>query len=119
MNRHRILCVFACSFSIIVAPAVSEAQDPNVPSGAPEVITGGSGDVNAAGQAAARKGDTTDGSNPIAGGSKDVFINGRPAVTMGDKTSCGGTVVGGASNIFINGKPIARTGDLTASCAQK
>src|SRR5262249_57663973 len=80
------------------------------------VILGGSGDVKAGGQGAARKGDVTDQGQPVVQGSSNVFINGKPAVTTGDRTGCGGIAAGGAGNVFVNGKTLARTGDLTNGC---
>jgi uncharacterized Zn-binding protein involved in type VI secretion len=119
MNRQEILDVMVWTLALLLIAAPAEAQNANLPSGAPALIVEGSGDVSAGGQAAARKGDRTDDGQTIAGGSGDVFINGRPAVTAGERTGCGGVTVGGASNIFVNGKPIARSGDLTAGCPQK
>ncbi len=88
-----------------------QAQDAGAPPAVPSVIVGASGDVNAGGQAAARKGDATDTGQPIVEGSQDVFINGRPAALAGGKTACGGVTVGGAPTVFVNGKPLARSGD--------
>jgi uncharacterized Zn-binding protein involved in type VI secretion len=106
-------------FALLLLTVQAKAESENPPAGAPAVIVQGSGDVSVGGQAAARKGDTTDGAQPIVQGSKDVTINGRPAVTAGDRTACGGVTVGGSSNVFINGKPVARSGDLTAGCPGK
>jgi uncharacterized Zn-binding protein involved in type VI secretion len=119
MKSQKILAVVPCLVALLLIAGEGEAQNTNLPSGAPEAVVGGSGNVSAGGQAAARKGDATDQSQPIVGGSKNVFINGRPAVTVGDSTACGGIVVGGASNVFINGKPMARSGDLTSGCPGK
>ncbi|MGB8736763.1 MAG: PAAR domain-containing protein [Rhodomicrobium sp.] len=109
--------LWAAAALAAVAPALG--QDAGLPSGAPAVIVEGSGNVSAAGQPAARKGDAADNGQVIVEGSKDVFINGRPAVTVGDRTGCSGVTVGGASNVFINGKPMARSGDLTTGCPGK
>ncbi len=119
MKRQETLDVMVSTLVILLITAPVEAQNANLPSGAPAVIVEGSGNVSVGGQAAARKGDTGDNSQPIAEGSKNVFINGRPAVTAGDRTACGGVTVGGASNVFVNGKPMARSGDLTTGCPGK
>jgi uncharacterized Zn-binding protein involved in type VI secretion len=119
MKRQMLFIAVLSSLLLALSIASGQAQQADLPSGAPSVIVQGSGNVSAGGQAAARNGDTTDAAQPIAQGSPDVFINGRPAVTMGDATACGGVIVGGASNIFINGKPMARGGDLTTGCPQK
>jgi uncharacterized Zn-binding protein involved in type VI secretion len=116
MKRNRILYTIVALF-LTAAPA--EAENTDLPAGAPAVIVQGSGDVSVGGQNAARKGDATDSAQPLAEGSKDVIINGRPAVTAGDRTACSGIAVGGASNVFINGKPVARSGDLTTGCPGK
>ncbi|CAN0195838.1 unnamed protein product [Phaeothamnion confervicola] len=101
----------------IAAPAVHAQDKRSEPAtGAPGVITQGSGNVSIGGQAAARKGDTDDRGSALVEGSSNVTINGRPAVTLGDRTGCGGVTVGGSSNVFINGKPVARAGDLTTGC---
>ena len=103
-------------------PSIAQSQkSENVAPNAatPGVITQGSGNVSAGGQAAARKGDTDDKGNPLIEGSPNVFINGRPAATLGDRTGCGGVTVGGSSNVFVNGKPLARAGDMTSGCEQK
>ena len=99
------------------AAAVAQTDEPA--GSAVGVITQGSGNVSAGGQAAARQGDTVTGGDAVVEGSPNVFINGRPAAMMGGKTGCGGTTVGGASNVFINGKPMARAGDLTTGCPGK
>ena len=88
-------------------------------SGAPGVITSGSGNVSVGGQAAAGKTDVTDSATTIVEGSSNVFINGKPAATVGDRNGCGGIIVGGASNVYVNGKLVARAGDLTTGCATK
>jgi uncharacterized Zn-binding protein involved in type VI secretion len=115
--KRVILLEFAVAFFLIVAPAVAQKTD--VPAAAPGVIVGGSGDVSAGGQAAARKGDITDKGQAVVQGSGNVFINGRPAVTVGDRTGCGGIAAGGSANVFVNGKPLARAGDLTTGCPEK
>lgn len=109
------------ALSIAAASSVALAQDRRAEpaTGAPGVITGGSGSVSVGGQPAARQGDATDQGSATVQGSPNVTINGRPAVTLGDRTGCGGLVVGGASNVFINGKPVARAGDLTTGCESK
>ena len=104
------------------AAGMALAQTPPAlpPTGAPGVITEGSGDVSIAGQPAARRGDAAAGEGEIAGGSSNVFINGRPAARAGDRTGCGGVAVGGSgSGVFINGKEVARAGDLTTGCPGK
>jgi uncharacterized Zn-binding protein involved in type VI secretion len=113
MKRESLSALVLALFAM-TAPALAQKQDLPVP--APGVITGGSGDVNAGGQGAARKGDVTDQGQPIVQGSSDVFINGKPAVTIGDRTGCGGIATGGSANVFVNGKPLARAGDLTTGC---
>ena len=109
---------FAAALVVFSSAAVS-AQTTQPQAGGVGVITEGSGNVSAGGQAAARAGDTTTSGDTVVEGSPNVFINGRPAVTMGGKTGCGGTTVGGASNVFVNGKPMARAGDLTTGCPEK
>jgi uncharacterized Zn-binding protein involved in type VI secretion len=106
-----ILALFA-----MTAPALAQKQD--LPGSVPGVIVGGSSDVKAGGQGAARKDDVTDQGQPIVQGSSNVFINGKPAVTTGDRTACGGVTAGGSANVFVNGKPLARTGDLTTGCPE-
>ncbi len=108
-----------CAAILIMAGAGAHAQTDEPAGGAVGVITQGSGNVMAGGQAAARQGDTATGGDALVEGSPNVFINGRPAAMMGGKTGCGGTTVGGASNVFINGKPMARAGDLTTGCPGK
>ena|SRR5579884_952757 len=98
---------------------MANAENAELPSGAPAVIVEGSGNVNAGGQPAARKGDTADNGQAIVDGSPNVFINGRPAAVVGGRTGCGGVAVNGAPNVFINGKPMARAGDLTTGCPEK
>jgi uncharacterized Zn-binding protein involved in type VI secretion len=105
--------------ALVAGSVAALAQDTEPPKGGVGVITGGSSNVSAGGQGAARQGDTTDDGNAVVEGSPNVFINGRPAVTVGDKTGCGGIAIGGASNVFVNGKPLARTGDLTSGCPGK
>jgi uncharacterized Zn-binding protein involved in type VI secretion len=105
--------------ALVALSASASAQTSEPATGGIGVITEGSGNVSAGGQAAARKGDVTDGGNALVEGSPNVFINGRPAALMGGKTGCGGTTVGGASNVFINGKPMARAGDITTGCPEK
>jgi uncharacterized Zn-binding protein involved in type VI secretion len=112
-----ITCLLLCAALAWVGTGLSAAQDPK--SGTPGVITQGSSNTSIGGQAAARRGDATDGGTAIVQGSSNVFINGKPATTLGDKTGCGGTTIGGAGNVFINGKPAARAGDLTSGCAEK
>jgi uncharacterized Zn-binding protein involved in type VI secretion len=104
---------------VFLVASAGKAQEAAAPPAVPSVIIGGSGDVEVAGQGAARKGDATDAGQPIVEGSKNVFINGRPAALAGDKTNCGGVIVGGAPTVFVNGKPLARSGDLTAGCEKK
>jgi uncharacterized Zn-binding protein involved in type VI secretion len=104
---------------LMACAAGASAQTGQPPTGAVGVITEGSGNVSAGGQAAARQGDAVTGGDAVLEGSPNVFINGKPAVTMGGKTGCGGTTVGGASNVFVNGKPLARAGDLTTGCPEK
>ena len=113
------IAMIAVAVAAMALPA--RAQDKAEPptGGAPGVITQGSGNVSVGGQAAARKGDTTDQADQVVEGSSNVFINGKPAVTVGDRTGCGGVVVGGQSNVFVNGKPLARAGDLTSGCDKK
>jgi uncharacterized Zn-binding protein involved in type VI secretion len=111
MKRESLL---ALVLALLIVPALAQHQDP--PASVPGVIVGGSGDVKAGGQGAARKGDVTDQGQPIVQGSSNVFINGKPAVTTGDRTGCGGVAAGGSPNVFVNGKPLARTGDLTTPC---
>ena len=115
------LLILSTAALLATLPGVARAQNTQPPpaTGAPGVITGGSGNVSVGGQAAARKGDTTDGATAIVEGSSNVFINGKPAATVGDRTGCGGIAVGGASNVFVNGKPVARAGDLTTGCPGK
>jgi uncharacterized Zn-binding protein involved in type VI secretion len=108
-----------CALSLLAISASGKAQNADLPSGAPAIITEGSGNVSVGGLPAARKGDAADNAQPLAEGSANVFINGRPAVTAGDRTGCGGVTVSGASNVFINGKPVARAGDLTTACPDK
>ena len=117
MNTHRLLAPLT-ALAIAFGAAAVLAQDKPDPAttGAPGVITQGSGNVSVGGQAAARKGDTDDRGGALVEGSPNVTINGRPAVTLGDRTGCGGVTVGGSSNVFINGKPVARAGDLTTGC---
>jgi uncharacterized Zn-binding protein involved in type VI secretion len=104
---------------VVFSSAAVFAQTPQPQTTGVGVITEGSGNVSAGGQAAARVGDTTTSGDTVVEGSPNVFINGRPAATLGGKTGCGGTTVGGSSNVFINGKPMARAGDLTTGCAEK
>lgn len=104
---------------LLVMSVAANAQTSEPATGGVGVITQGSGNVSAGGQAAARQGDATTDGAAVVEGSPNVFINGRPAVTMGSKTGCGGTTVGGASNVFVNGKPLARAGDLTTGCPEK
>lgn len=99
-------------------PVVAQSR-PDPPGGAPGVIIEGSGNTSIGGQAAARKGDRTDGGDAISGGSSNVFINGKPAAATGDQTGCGGIAVGGGGGVFINGKPVARAGDITTGCPGK
>jgi uncharacterized Zn-binding protein involved in type VI secretion len=101
----------------ISTSTAAQQGSPGIP--IPGVVTGGSASTAIGGQAAARKGDTTDGGGAIVEGSKDVFIDGKPAAVLGDKTNCGGITIGGAGNVFINGKPAARAGDLTTGCPGK
>ncbi len=105
--------------ALLCATAMAGTVAQEVKGGAPGVITEGSTNTSIGGQAAARKGDRTDGGSAIVEGSKDVFINGQPAAVLGNKTGCGGITIGGASNVFINGRPVARAGDLTTGCPQK
>ena len=115
----RTVPVLFLAFAISSA-GVALAQSPATPpTGAPGVITEGSGDVSIGGQSAARKGDAAPGERSIVGGSSNVFINGRPAATTGDRTGCGGITVGGGGGVFINGKPAARAGDMTTGCPGK
>jgi uncharacterized Zn-binding protein involved in type VI secretion len=114
-----LLSLLAAITGAAIAPCIAQTSPAETGSGAPGVITQGSGNVSIGGQAAARKGDADDGGSPVVGGSPNVFINGRPAATVGDRTGCGGVVVGGASNVFINGKPVARAGDVTTGCEKK
>jgi uncharacterized Zn-binding protein involved in type VI secretion len=114
--KWKILPALVLALFAMMASALAQKQD--LPAAVPGVITGGSGDVKAAGQGAARKGDVTDQGQPIVQGSGNVFVNGKPAVTTGDRTGCGGIAAGGAANVFVNGKPLARTGDLTTSCPE-
>ncbi|KAB2920720.1 MAG: hypothetical protein F9K29_00125 [Hyphomicrobiaceae bacterium] len=107
------------SLALLCAATVAGAVAQEVKDGTPGVITEGSKNTSIGGQAAARKGDRTDGGSAIVEGSKDVFINGQPAAVLGDKTGCGGITIGGASNVFINSRPVARAGDLTTGCPQK
>ncbi|PZA12529.1 hypothetical protein DNX69_08500 [Rhodopseudomonas palustris] len=109
-GRHA-RCLLAVVAALGTAPALAQAPG----SGAPGVVTGGSGDVIVGGKPAARAGDTaSDGT--IVEGSSNVFINGKPAAIGGSRTGCGGVVVGSGSGVFINGKPVARTGDSTTNC---
>jgi uncharacterized Zn-binding protein involved in type VI secretion len=117
MRTTRLLACLVAALAAPLTPASAQGAPPAT--GAPGVITQGSGDVSIGGQSAARKGDTTDQGSALSEGSSNVFINGKPAVTLGDRTKCGGVTVGGASNVFINGKPVARAGDLTTECAGK
>jgi len=115
--RAASVCALQLALLHVVSLASAEAQQ--APAGVPGVVTAGSASTSIGGQAAARKGDTTDAGGAIIEGSKDVFIDGKPAAVLGDKTNCGGITIGGAGNVFINGKPAARTGDLTTGCAGK
>ncbi len=115
MKHQWILSVLAPALALLAMAAPACAQE----GAAPGVIVEGSGNVSVGGQAAARKGDRTDGADAAVEGSPNVFINGKPAVRVGDRTGCGGVVVGGASNVFVNGKPLARSGDLTSGCPGK
>jgi uncharacterized Zn-binding protein involved in type VI secretion len=108
-----------CALILLAVTTSSQAENTDLPSGAPAIITEGSDNVSAGGQPAARQGDVTDSGQTLAEGSANVFINGRPAVTAGDRTGCGGVTASGASNVFINGKPMARAGDLTTACPDK
>jgi uncharacterized Zn-binding protein involved in type VI secretion len=116
MRNWVVLTVAVGGAALAANLAWAQDRQTNPPTGAPGVITKGSGDVSVGGLPAARKGDTTDTTGTIEQGSSNVFINGKPAVTTGDKTSCGGINVGGGSNVFINGKPVARAGDMTTGC---
>ena len=99
--------------------AAQERPGAGPATGAPGVVTGGSGNVSIGAMPAARDGDRTTEGGAVTGSSTNVFINGKPAVTTGDKTDCGGITVGGGGGVFINGKPAARTGDLTTGCPGK
>ncbi len=88
-------------------------------SGAPGVITEGSGSVSIGGQSAARKGDRTDQGSAIVEGSPNVFINGKPAARLGDRDGCGGVTIRGGSGVFVNGRPAAGAGSTTSGCASK
>jgi uncharacterized Zn-binding protein involved in type VI secretion len=113
--RGWAVCMMAAA---LAAAGSASAQDrpTDLTAPTPGVITKGSGDTSIGGQAAARRGDTTDRGGTLEQGSSNVFINGKPAVTAGDGTSCGGVTVSGAPNVFINGKPVARAGDVTSGC---
>src|SRR5215475_8467954 len=113
MKRGNLPALVLALFATM-APALAQKQDP--PASVPGVILGGSGDVKAGGQGAARKGDVTDQGQPVVQGSSNVFINGKPAVTTGDRTGCGEIAIGGSANVYVNGKPLARAGDLTTGC---
>ena len=115
MKHQWILNALAPALALLTIASPASAQE----GAAPGVIVEGSGNVSVGGQAAARKGDRTDGADAAVEGSPNVFINGKPAVRVGDRTGCGGVVVGGASNVFVNGKPLARSGDLTSGCPGK
>ena len=117
LTRGVTVCALLLTLLQVSKPVRVEAQQ--APAGVPGVVTGGSASTSIGGQAAARKGDTTDAGGAIIEGSKDVFIDGKPAAVLGDKTNCGGITIGGAGNVFINGKPAARAGDLTTGCAGK
>ena len=117
LTRAVAACVLILVLLNVAQPVHLEAQQ--TPAGVPGVVTGGSSSTSIGGQAAARKGDSTDAGGAIIEGSKDVFIDGKPAAVLGDKTNCGGITIGGAGNVFINGKPAARAGDLTTGCAGK
>jgi uncharacterized Zn-binding protein involved in type VI secretion len=118
--RAILVCAVLISTSGFgLAPTLAQNKAAELETGAPGVITQGSGNVSVGGQAAARKGDTDDRGSALLEGSPNVMINGRPAVTLGDRTGCGGVTVGGSSNVFINGKPVARAGDLTTGCDNK
>ena len=116
MQINRLAVCLVAALCAPLSPANGQSAPP--PTGAPGVITQGSGDVSIGGQSAARKGDATDQGSALSEGSSNVFINGKPAVTLGDRTGCGGVTVGGSSNVFINGKPVARAGDLTTGCGK-
>jgi uncharacterized Zn-binding protein involved in type VI secretion len=116
-TRAAPVCALLLALLQVSNPGKVAAQQ--APAGVPGVVTGGSSSTSIGGQAAARKGDTTDAGGAIIEGSKDVFIDGKPAAVLGDKTNCGGITIGGAGNVFINGKPAARAGDLTTGCAGK
>jgi uncharacterized Zn-binding protein involved in type VI secretion len=115
MKHQRMFSTLAPVLLLLAVVSPAGAQEAATPS----VITEGSGNVSVGGQAAARKGDRTDGADAAVEGSSNVFINGKPAVRVGDRTGCGGVVVGGASNVFVNGRPLARSGDLTSGCPGK
>jgi len=120
MLTHIRMSVLTAMLGLVISfaasSAVAQEQRGDPTSGAPGVITQGSGTVVIGGQPAARKGDTDDRGSALVEGSPNVTINGRPAVTLGNRTGCGGVTVGGASNVFINGKPVARAGDATTGC---
>jgi uncharacterized Zn-binding protein involved in type VI secretion len=115
----RSQAVIAAALVYLATAGGAGAQETPAGAGVPGVVTGGSSTTSVGGQAAARKGDATDGGGVIIEGSKNVFIDGRPAAVLGDKTNCGGITIGGAGNVLINGKPAARAGDLTTGCAGK
>ncbi len=119
MRSKIMFPLLVVSIAAVTSFAHAQGHRTEPQTGAPGVITGGSGEVSVGGQPAARQGDATDQGSPAVQGSSNVMINGRPAVTLGDRTGCGGLVVGGASNVFINGKPVARAGDLTTGCESK
>ncbi|MGQ0671684.1 MAG: PAAR domain-containing protein [Hyphomicrobium sp.] len=114
MSKHLAIAAVVLMSSLAVPLRAEEPVEAGA--GQPGVITEGSDNVRAGGQAAARSGDATDKPAAVIGSSPNVTINGRPAATVGDKTTCGGVVIGGASNVFVNGKPLARAGDLTTGC---
>ena len=82
----RIAVALACALAgLALSPAMAQRG----------TVVGGSGDVQAGGESAARVGDETSDGGALVQGSTNVFINGRPAVTVGDGTDCGGLVVAG------------------------
>jgi uncharacterized Zn-binding protein involved in type VI secretion len=114
-----LICLLILALIEIGSVRSARGEEPAPGASVPGVVTGGSASTSIGGQAAARKGDATDGGGAIVEGSKNVFIDGKPAAVLGDRTNCGGITIGGAGNVFINGKPAARAGDLTTGCPGK
>ena len=83
-THRRVIFAAPVALLCLATPGGARAQEPVAGAGVPGVVTGGSSTTSIGGQAAARKGDASDGGGAIIEGSKNVLIDGRPAAVLGD-----------------------------------